>query len=118
MRFLLDESADFRLAAFLTGRGHDVTTVVRDHPRALKDREVLAIARRGRRVLITNDTDFGELIYRQRVAHAGVILFRLKSEDLSSKCAWLDRVLEQFPEQLDQFLVISDSGVRIRRSRS
>ncbi len=118
MRFLLDESADFRLAAFLAERGHDVTTVARDYPRALKDREVLAIARRERRVLITNDTDFGELIYRQRLAHRGVILFRLRSHALAAKCAWLARVLAEFSGQLDQFVVVTDAGMRVRRTRA
>lgn len=118
MRFLLDECADFRLAAFLSERGHDVTTIVHDHPRALKDREVLAIARRQSRVLITNDTDFGELIYRRRLAHRGVILLRMRSEVLSIKCARLEQVLAQFPDELDQFVVVTDAGIRIRSTHA
>ncbi len=51
MRFLLDESADFPLAAYLRGLGHDVTAIARDYPHALKDREVLAIAQREQRIL-------------------------------------------------------------------
>jgi hypothetical protein len=36
----------------------------------------LEIARKERRVLIVADRDFGELIFQQGLAHAGVIFFR------------------------------------------
>ncbi|MCL4489624.1 MAG: DUF5615 family PIN-like protein [Chloroflexi bacterium] len=74
MKFLLDESADLPLAMFLRESGHDVTAIAHDYPQALKDREVLAIAYREQRILLTNDRDFGELIFRQRLPHSGVVL--------------------------------------------
>lgn len=115
MRFLLDESADLPLADYLTTRGHDVTSVVRDHPRSIADTEVLAIARRERRVLITNDKDFGELVFRRRLMHSGVILFRLEEEPLAVKQYWLRRVLEDVAEPIGEFIVITESGIRVRR---
>ncbi|MGH2369863.1 MAG: DUF5615 family PIN-like protein, partial [Chloroflexota bacterium] len=65
MPFLLDESADFPLATHLKEWGHDVTAIAHDYPHALSDQDVLAIAVREQRVLITNDLDFGELIVRR-----------------------------------------------------
>ncbi len=115
MKFLLDESADFPLLNFLKGLGHDVTAIAHDYPHALKDREVLAIAHREQRILITNDRDFGELIFRQQLPHAGVILFRLGAEDLATKVTWLERVVTDYSAQLDQFIVVSDRGIRVRR---
>jgi predicted nuclease of predicted toxin-antitoxin system len=104
MRFLLDESVDYPLASFVRSLGHDTTAIAHDYPFALKDTEVLGIATAEQRVLITNDKDFGELIFRRRLPHAGVILFRLK------------HVLDHYADQLDQFIVISDHGIRIRHS--
>ena len=49
MKFLLDESADSRLASYLTDRRHDVAVIARDHPLALPDREVLSIGAKARR---------------------------------------------------------------------
>jgi|SRR5579875_40933 len=69
MKFLLDESADYPLAQFLRDLGHDVTAIAHEHPHALKDAEVLKIAVSERRVLITNDRDFGELVFRRRLGH-------------------------------------------------
>lgn len=116
MKFLLDESADFLLAAHLRGLGHDVKTVAHDYSRALRDREVLEIAQKEARILITNDRDFGELIFRQRLPHAGVILFRLGNEALHLKVTWLEYVLREHPAELTEFIVIADRGVRIRRT--
>jgi predicted nuclease of predicted toxin-antitoxin system len=116
MRFLLDESADYPLAEFLVALGHDVTAIAHDYPFALKDNEVLAIATSEQRILITNDKDFGELIFRRHLPHTGIILFRLVNEDLDIKRYWLQYVLDHYPDQLHQFVVIADQGIRIRRS--
>jgi predicted nuclease of predicted toxin-antitoxin system len=116
MKLLLDESADFPLATFLSELNHDVTVVARDYPYALTDQEVLAIAYAEQRILITNDRDFGELIFRQRLSHRGVILFRLGEESLSTKSARLQHVLTNHSEELQNFIVITGRGVRIRRS--
>ena len=116
MRFLLDESADFPLAAFLQELGHDVTSIARDCPHALRDQEVLAIAFREERILITNDRDFGELVVRRRLPHSGIILFRLKNEDISAKQAWLAHAIDQYAEQLQELLVINQRGIKVRRS--
>ena len=64
--------------------------IARDHPRALPDEEVLSIALREDRILITNDRDFGELIFRQRLPHSGVILFRLPATALAAKLSRLE----------------------------
>ena len=117
MRFLLDESADYPLAKVLTDLGHDVTAIAHDYPGALKDKDVLAIAQSEGKILITNDRDFGELIFRQRLSHSGVILFRLGAEDLQTKTAWLQHVLDNYAGELSHFVVVTDRGVRVRRAR-
>ena len=114
MKFLLDESVEFRLTNYFTRRGHDVTSVAHDHRRALADTEVLAIANREGRILVTNDTDFGELIVQKRLPHSGVILFRLRREGVTPKAEWLDRLLDEYREQLQHLVVVTDGGVRVR----
>ena len=52
----------------------------------------------------------------KRSPHAGVILFRLVHEDLEIKRHWLNHVLDRYRDQLDQFIVISDHGIRVRHS--
>ena len=112
MRFLLDESADYRLISFLTERGHDATAVARHYPHALPDRQVLALARRERRVLITNDRDFGELIFREGLRHYGILFFRLRTTSLAVKQARLDFVLRHYADRLSEFLTVTEARVR------
>ena len=115
MKFLLDENVDVRLASFLREQGHDVTAIAQEYPHSLADRAVLAIAHRDGRTLITNDRDFGALIVLHRLPHAGVILLRLGSEQLTAKTAALTRLLANHADRLDQFVVVTDRGVRVRR---
>lgn len=115
MRFLLDESVDARLQGYLQRDGHDVTSIRLDHRPGMPDREVLAVARDEERVLLTNDRDFGELIFRQRLTHQGVILFRLQSVSLDAKLTAMREVLLHHADQLGAFLVVSAAGVRVRR---
>ena len=116
MRFLLDESVDYPQARFLTELGYDVTALAHDHPCALKDRDVLATALEERRILIINDRDFGEVIFRKRLSHVGVTLFRLGREDLSTRKAWLAYVLEHYSRELNDFVIMTDGRIRVRRA--
>ena len=114
MRFLLDESAHRGLAGHLASVGHDVTVVGRDYPRSLDDSTVLAIARREGRILITNDRDFGELVFDQLEPHAGVNLLRLKGLPIGESMTRLDHVLTHHAGDLDRFVVVTEHGFRVR----
>ena len=85
MRFLFDQSADRRLATYLRSLGHAVAVVAVDHPPSLPDEEVLAIAQEERRVLVAEDRDFGELVFRRRLPHAVVIYLRLPPTEIQAK---------------------------------
>lgn len=116
MRFLLDESADLRIVPYLEEQGHDVTGIVRDYPASLPDTDVLAIAHREKRTLITHDRDFGELVFVEHQPHAGVILLRLGPfAVLETMISRLDVVLSQHGHELDQFIVVTTSLIRVRR---
>ncbi len=117
MKFLLDESAEFRIGAFLKAAGHDVTAIAYEHPNALPDDEVLRIATSEQRILITNDRDFGELIFRHHLPHAGVIYFRLGlAATADQKIARLRTLLLTHEDRLDQFIVVTSRTVRARRT--
>lgn len=115
MRLLLDESADARLAPWLRSLGHDVSAIAADHPASLKDQQVLAIATRENRILITDDRDFGELILARKLPHSGVIYLRLgEYADLATKQERIAEVLERYVHVLDRFLVVTPRHIRVR----
>ena len=115
MNFLFDQSADFRLIPHLRELGHDVAVISRNYPPGLADADVLAIARAERRILVVADRDFGELIFHQRLVHAGVIFFRLPGAQLPTKIEHLNRVLEEHADALEhgEFLVVSPGQIRV-----
>lgn len=119
MKFLLDQNIDHRLAVYLRVLGHDVTAIAFDYPHGLIDKEVLAIAVREKRILITYDrADFGELIFRNHHPHFGVILLRLLTlQDvlIENQKQRLLYVLTTYTDQLHHFLVVTTKKVRIRK---
>lgn len=116
MKFLVDanSNSDARIVAHLRAAGHDVTRVGTDYPADLPDTEILARAQHERRILITDDRDFGELVFRLRQPHAGVIYLRLDTTGIAVRPARLDAVLRQNREQLTQFLVVQEDAIRVR----
>lgn len=114
MRFLLDEGLPYRLAGHLQGLGHDVTAVGHDYPHALADREILEIPTTERRIILTNDKDFGDLIFRDRLRHEGVILFRLGYVPLDVRITHLERVLADHADHLRDVIVVSRRNIRVR----
>jgi predicted nuclease of predicted toxin-antitoxin system len=113
VRFLLDEGLPHRLAAFLVSEGHDVATCGKDLPFALVDGAILASAYRSSRILLTHDKDFGDLVFRDRHPHRGIILFRLGRVSTASLIASLQQVLSEFEGRLDEFIVVSPRGIRV-----
>lgn len=119
MRFLLDQSTDARLLAYLRQEGHDARRVGHELPPGLADTEVLAHAAESGRILVTDDRDFGELVFRRRRRHVGVVYLRLGPDaDLALKTKRLGYVLAHHADQLDQFLVVTRHDVRVRAGRS
>ncbi|MFN3761759.1 MAG: DUF5615 family PIN-like protein, partial [Anaerolineae bacterium] len=75
LRFLADESCDFAVVRALRADGYDVVAVS-DVTRRSTDREVIAKAYNENRILITEDKDFGWLVFASHADGAGVILIR------------------------------------------
>ncbi len=84
MNLLADENMDRGIVERLRADGHAVVWVAEMLP-GIPDDEVLRLAAAGPSVLLTEDKDFGELVYRRGLTHAGVILVRLAGMDNAAK---------------------------------
>jgi predicted nuclease of predicted toxin-antitoxin system len=101
MKFLLDQCTDARLLPYLKQLGHDATQIHRTYPQSIPDPEILSIAQQEQRILVTDDRDFGELIFRLQLAHCGVIFLRLGTyAPLTLKIERLSYVLTHYGTQL------------------
>lgn len=77
MRFLADENFPVESALHLERAGQDVELVVRQFP-PREDPDVLDQAVREQRILLTFDSDFGTLIYHEKLQPPpGVVFYRL-----------------------------------------
>src|SRR4030043_1582177 len=78
MRFLADESCDFAVVRALRRAGFDVLCISESSPRT-EDSEVIRLALHEGRILLTEDKDFGRLVYSHGQDTLGVIFLRNKS---------------------------------------
>lgn len=114
MRVLANENLPQAAVLALRVAGHDVLWARTDMPGA-SDEDVMARAAAERRLLVTFDTDFGELVYQRGLPPAcGVVLFRLAipSPELAA-----DRTLAVLGSRTDwegQFAVVEDTRIRLR----
>lgn len=115
MRFLVDECAGPALAEWLQAQGHEVFSVY-DLARGMGDDEIVQKALDENWIIVTNDKDFGEKVYRDRKLHRGVILLRLDDERAASKIGVMTRLLRSYAERLaDQFVVVTEKSVRFAK---
>ena len=114
MKLVADESVDLPIIVALRAAGHEVLAVVELAP-SISDETVLALANEHQALLLTADKDFGELVYRLRRVHWGVVLVRLAGLDPHRKAILVERVFHQRgPELPGAFTVISPQMVRVR----
>lgn len=112
MRFLVDECTGPSVADWLRERGHDVFSVY-DEARGMDDDEIIQKAFAENWILITNDKDFGEKVYRELRPHKGVVLLRLDDERSLTTMRTLEQLLEWHADKLiDHFVVVTETNVR------
>ena len=113
-KFLVDECTGIAVVRFLRAQGHDTLSVVESMPQA-RDSEILQRAVQEQRIVITNDKDFGDIVYRDRKEHAGIILLRLADDSTATKIRILAAVLAEHVDKLaNHFVVATEQNIRVR----
>jgi len=116
MRFLLDASVRSSIGEVLRQQGQEVRALAGTPEKSLPDDEVLLLAYEEDRILITNDKDFGTLVFAQKKPHHGVVLFRLHKETKEAYHQKMRDLLATYNESLrNGFIVATDAHVRFRR---
>ena len=101
MRFLIDRSAGNLVARWLRSKGHDVVES-RERGPDPGDQVLLEWAASESRILITIDTDFGQLIFHEGASHSGLV--RLPDVRANERLRILEDVLERFSDELQKGL--------------
>jgi predicted nuclease of predicted toxin-antitoxin system len=116
VRFLVDECLSARVPSLLVGAGHDAVHVVDCGLAGEPDERVLAQAVADGRVLLSADTDFGEILARSGSPVPSVILFRREDRSAESLVSVLLANLDTVADELNRgaFVVIAEERMRIR----
>jgi predicted nuclease of predicted toxin-antitoxin system len=115
LRFLADESCDFGVVRVLRADGYDVLAVS-EFTRRSDDRELINLSSQENRVLLTEDKDFGWLVFVSHVDSAGVILIRFPGNARKSLVGTIRRVVQDHSDEIvGAFIVVQPGHVRISR---
>jgi predicted nuclease of predicted toxin-antitoxin system len=114
MRIMADENFPRPALLALRESGWDVFSIAEEHP-GCSDEEVAALCADQRRILMTFDKDFGELVFRRGLpAGSGVVLFRI-TPDTPDEAAGLALALaESQPDLQGCFCVVTRNRIRVR----
>lgn len=114
MKLTADESVDKPIVTTLRNHNFDVYYIAEESP-SIEDVDVLSIARHRSEILLTQDKDFGELVYRENRPHTGVILIRLSGLSAEEKAhRVLNAILANLSQLEQAFTVIQKDTVRIK----
>lgn len=113
MKFLVDENLGSSISKWLRKQGYDVVCIGTDYS-GIDDMDVLKKAYEENRILITCDTDFGKLVFKDQQTHSGIVLLRMADMDFDKILSFLVKVLDQYKNELqNNFVVVADNVVRV-----
>ncbi len=114
LSFLIDESSGKKLHNYLVKNGFD-SKYIGDIMPGVSDERVLYFAEKEKRILITNDKDFGKLIFRIKKPSSGVILLRLKEDLPIKRQKYIEQTIKILGNKLNSsFVVVTEGQIRVR----
>jgi predicted nuclease of predicted toxin-antitoxin system len=84
MKFLIDENVGYSIIQYLRDKGFDLKSVSELFP-SRDDVFIINTAYKEERIIVTNDKDFGYLIFKTKMPPPAIILLRFKDESPSVK---------------------------------
>ena len=115
MKIVADENIDRLVIERLQTNGHEVLSIARQFASS-PDTEVLSISSNERALLITEDKDFGELVFHKKRSHFGVLLVRLEGISRQERIRMVCDIIQSRGSELaNAFSVLTPASLRTRR---
>ena len=113
LKFLVDVGVGKKVEEYLLGKGYDIKAV-RSLDQRMLDQEIIRLAALEKRIVITMDKDFGELVYHSGMDHCGILLLRLEDATGSVKQQVIAKILAKYADNMkNQNPKSKDSTFRI-----
>lgn len=111
---LVDENVDYRIVTELRKRKYKVISVA-ENPKGVADADIIDLALGMNSLILTEDSDFGQLIFVDRKKSLGIIFLRYFATDYFRIATQLIRLIDEYQENLyNKFVVITTRRIRIR----
>ena len=110
-----DECVEYEIVLQLRQNDIPVLSIMESHS-GIKDVQVLSIAVNHNAFLLTEDKDFGELVFRFHLPHKGILLVRFPNNydhDLKAEKV-VNIILQKFEDINNRFSVLDEHKLRIR----
>ncbi len=114
LKFLTDENIATFVVKELRARGYDVKDIKEAKFFGISDKEVLGMAKKEGRIVITHDKDFANMIINPNQKHSGVIIIRFydqSPENVAKKL--LLRLAEIKNKAKGSVVIVSDEYIKI-----
>ncbi len=110
MKYLANENVPFSSITYLKSKGYDIKAIGVDDP-SITDEQVMQIAIEENRIIITYDSDYGELIFKYGYKPAaGVIFIRVQPAEPLETARILEDLVSKKTISFDNNLTVIDSS--------
>lgn len=118
MKFLADENIPLKVIKNLRKSEINITSISEQNPGAT-DIEVIKLAQKENRIIITFDKEFGEFIFNKKYQIPGIILLRLKPHNADYIFREIRNLLNKPEIQIkNNFIILEEKRVRIRQIKN
>ena len=117
LKLLTDENIDVEVLHYLRNEGFDVFDIKEERLFGLLDRDILSVAYQNNRVVISQDSDFGTLIYRDNLPFYGIIYLRPGHQDPTTHIQTFKDILKANIVYSVPFMLVAENlghSVKIR----
>ena len=115
VRLLLDANLSPETAIFLRKEGFNVKSLIEEAIGSIEDEEVVRIAKKEKRIIVTFDLDFGEIYYFAHEKRFGVIVLRLDDQRVENVNMALWNFLQSWQSKdiRKKLVILRETEVRV-----
>ncbi len=116
MKFIANDNISKSVIKKLVEKRFDITDI-RKFVKSATDEELLEIANKENRVILTHDKDFGNLIRQKNISHKGIIIIKCKSQDTDKIINLINKAISSdlIKDIKNSIILISETHMTIYR---
>ena len=121
LKYLADENIDTAIIEFFRNEGYDFRDVFQENLRATDDRTIIQKAKTLNRIIITHDTDFGHIVFTERIPFTGIIYLQPGHIQAEFTIQSLLQLFSSDVELIQPFMIVAEHKpteikIRVRNS--